>query len=311
MGSTTREIFGDAERPEAATPGSYGEAPKGFRLPAGTHVGPVRLQIADLQRSITYYETGLGLRVLDRTRDHAVLGNHDEDVTLVELQERPGTRPPGRRGNIGLFHFAILLPNRAALGRFVRHIGEMGLPAGAGDHLVSESFYLQDPDNLGIEVYADRPRPTWKRIGRQLMMATDPVDVEDVIKEGGEVRWSGIPAGTRMGHVHLHVGDLAGASSFYSDALGLDRMVWQYPGALFLAADGYHHHLGTNIWAGPGAQAPDPDVAQLLEWSLVLPDSAGLKAAAESLQRNGNEVVRAGESFLAKDPWGTAVRLRR
>ena len=125
-----------------------------------------------------------------------------------------------------LFHFAILLPDRPSLGRFVRHLGDIGARAGAGDHLVSESLYLQDPDNLGIEVYADRPRVTWRRIGRELMMATDPLDIPGLIQAGGQLPWEGMPAGTTIGHVHLHVGDLQRAATFYSEALGLDRMVW-------------------------------------------------------------------------------------
>ena len=309
MGVTTHDIFGEAEEAQPALPGTYGEAPSGFRLPQHTRLGPVRLQVADLGRSVEYYETTLGLAVLDRSSSAAILGTREDRTTLVELNERPGIRPSTHRGHLGLFHFAILLPDRPSLGRFVLHLGEIGVRAGAGDHLVSESFYLQDPDNLGIEVYADRPRSTWRRIGKQLVMATDPVNVNGLVEAAGETRWSGIPAGTVMGHLHLHVGDLAKASSFYSDGIGFDRMVWQYPGALFLAASGYHHHLGTNIWAGPAAKAPDKDTAQLLEWTIVVPDTASLDAAAESLARNGHSVERETGSFRALDPWGTPVRV--
>lgn len=306
------EIFGHKPG-EPATPGSYGEPPKGYRLPDTTRLGPVRLQIGDLGRSVEYYETTLGLRLLDREAERAVLGTHGEAVPLVELWERRDTRPAGRRAQLGLFHFAILLPDRASLGRLVRHLEKLGVRPGAGDHLVSESFYLQDPDNLGIEVYADRPRDTWRRVGRQLMMATDPIDLNGILHAGGDVPWTGMPAGTIMGHVHLHVGDLERASGFYSDTLGFDRMVWNYPGALFLAAGGYHHHLGTNTWAGPDARAPDPDVAQLLEWTLVLPSQASLEEAETSLTRAGFSAAHdAAEpiSFLTRDPWGTPLRLR-
>jgi len=309
MGVTTQDIFGEAEGAQPALPGTYGEAPSGFRLPVGTRLGPVRLQVTDLGRSITYYETTLGLKVLDRAASSVQLGTQDGLAPLVELNERHGIRPSSHRGHLGLYHFAILLPDRPSLGRFALHLGEIGVRAGAGDHLVSESFYLQDPDNLGIEIYADRPRSTWRRIGKQLVMATDPVDVSSLVEAAGESRWSGMPAGTVMGHLHLHVGDLAKASNFYSDAIGFDRMVWQYPGALFLAASGYHHHLGTNIWAGPGAKAPDDRTAQLLEWSIVLPDGSSLEAAAESLLGNGYAVDREASSFRTKDPWGTVVRV--
>jgi catechol 2,3-dioxygenase len=313
MSVTTQGIFGDAEDAVPATPGTYGEPPSGFRLPAGTRLGPVQLQIADLGRSVDYYENILGLRILNRTDSRAVLGNQGDDAPLVELHERRGIRPSSHRGQLGLYHFAILLPDRPALGRFVRHLGELGIRAGAGDHLVSESFYLQDPDNLGIEVYADRPRSTWRRIGKQLVMATDPVDVAGVVASAGDAPWSGMPTGTVMGHLHLHVGDLARGSAFYSETLGFDRMVWQYPGALFLAADGYHHHLGTNTWAGPGAEAPDEDSAQLLEWTIVLPDRHSLDAVADRLSLKNCPVERESSpgrvSIKTRDPWGTPVRI--
>ena len=314
MGVTTHDIFGDGEGAQPALPGTYGRPPRGFRLPPAAHPGPVRLQIADLPRSLHYYQRTLGLRVLEQDSGGAILGPQGDDRPLVELRERQGARAPSRRGQLGLFHFAILLPDRPALGRFARHLDVIGTRAGAGDHLVSESFYLQDPDNLGIEVYADRPQSTWRRIGRELMMATDPVDVAGVVQEAGDAPWTGMPAGTVMGHIHLHVGDIDKAAGFYSEGIGFDTMVWSYPGALFMAAGGYHHHLGMNIWAGPGAKAPGPHDAQLLEWTLMLPDQASLDAAADSLGRAGYKGERGSGSdrvsLRITDPWGTPVRLK-
>lgn len=309
MSVTSRDIFGEVPASAPAEPGSYGEAPAGFRLPAATVPGAVTLRVGDLGRSLDFYLGTLGLAVLAREGDAAILGAGDRP--LVELRERPGARPVPRRGRLGLFHFALLVPDRAALGRFVEHLAELGVAAGAGDHLVSEAFYLSDPDGLGIEVYADRPRASWRRVGRELAMATDPVDVDGVVAAGGGAKWDGMPAGTRMGHVHLHVGDLAAASRFYSEALGFDRTVWSYPGALFLAAGGYHHHLGTNLWAGPSARSPEGDEAQLLEWSLELPESTALAAAAASLSDAGfaAEKVASSASIRTSDPWGTALRL--
>jgi catechol 2,3-dioxygenase len=307
MSSTTLDSFGGAAAPEPATPGSYGEAPSGFRLPAATSVGTVTLQVADLERALEFYRTVLGLAELGRDGGAAALGAGGRP--LVELRERRGARPRGR-GRLGLFHFAILLPDRPALGRFVRHLGDVGVAAGAGDHLVSEAFYLADPDGLGIEVYADRPRESWRRRGRELVMATDPVDVAAVVAAGGEGAWDGMPVGTTMGHVHLHVADLALAERFYSEALGLDRVVWSYPGALFLSAGGYHHHLGTNVWAGPGARPPAADEAQLLEWTLELPDAASVGRAAASLASAGF-AAEVGPDRVARtrDPWGTPLAL--
>lgn len=312
-GTSGQEIFASGPIAEPATPGSYGLAPGGFRLPAATRLGPVRLQVADLARSLAYYQQVLGLEPLEHEPTRALLGTVvPERRPLVELRERRGVRPAPSRGRTGLFHFALLLPDRPALGRFVRHLGELGVRAGAGDHLVSEAFYLQDPDNLGIEVYADRPQSAWRRVGRELMMATDPVDVAALVAAAGEESWQGMPAGSVLGHVHLHVGDLAAAAAFYGEALGFDRTVWDYPGALFLGAGGYHHHVGTNLWAGRGAIAPADDEAQLLEWTLELPDAASRTAAAESLARGGYQrdgATATSTSFAVLDPWGTRVRI--
>lgn len=308
MSVTTRDIFGATPAIEAATPGSYGETPSGFRLPEETSVGAVTLQVADLERSLDFYRETLGLALLEHNGGVASLGAGARP--LVELRERHGARPAGR-GRLGLFHFAILLPDRPALGRFVQHLADLGAHAGAGDHLVSEAFYLSDPDGLGIEVYADRPRETWRRNGRELLMATDPVDVAGVVAAGGDATWTGMPEGTTMGHVHLHVGDLALAARFYSEALGLDRTVWSYPGALFLAAGGYHHHLGTNLWAGPAARPPEADQAQLLEWTLELPDAGSLRSVAASLVSAGfaAEIAADGATIRTRDPWGTPLTL--
>ena len=309
MANTTQEIFGSA-RPELAEPGSYGQQPQGFRLPADTRLGGVHLRIADLARSVAFYETVLGMRVIARGDARATLGAHGSDRALVELHEQPGVRSAGRRARLGLFHFAILLPDRAALGRFVRHLAEIGVQPGAGDHLVSEAFYLQDPDGLGIEVYADRPRNTWHRIGRELMMATDPVDVEGLLREAGDAPWTGMPAGTVIGHVHLHVGNIEQAAAFFSEALGFDRVTWSYPGALFLGAGGYHHHLGTNTWAGAAAPPTGPDEAGLLEWTIELTDPLAIDAASASLAGAGFGVRRDGADLLTSDPWTTGIRLR-
>lgn len=291
--------------------GTHGEPPRGRRLPQATRLGPVRLQIGDLARSVAYYEGVLGLRMVDRDAGRAALAPQGDSRVLVELRERAGARPARHQGRLGLYHFAILLPERAALGRFFRHLMDLGVTPGAADHLVSEALYLYDPDGLGIEIYADRPRSTWRRAGQELVMTTDPLDVEDLSRAAGDAPWAGMPGGTVMGHVHLHVGDLERASKFYSDALGFDRTVWHYPGALFLSAGGYHHHLGTNTWAGARATPPAPDEAQLLEWTIELPDPGALSAAGASLSNGGHGAAR-GEAgdLLTQDPWGTPLRLR-
>lgn len=282
-----------------ATLGSYGEPPSGYRLPEATRLGPVTLQVADLARSVAWYEGTLGLRATARGSGTGSLSAADGSV-LVHLVERRGVRPVGR-GLLGLYHFAILLPDRTALGHFIRHLAERGVRAGAADHLVSEALYLTDPDGLGIEVYADRPRDAWRRQGRELVLATEPLDVASVVAKAGDTPWSGMPAGTVMGHIHLHVGDLAEASRFYSEGLGFDRMSWSYPGALFLGAGGYHHHVGTNTWAGPGARRPREDDAQLLQWTLEVPTAREVHSFCAHLGL---------EEATTRDPWGTRVVIR-
>lgn len=284
---------------------AVGIAPSAYRLPDATRPGPVVLQIADLARSLDFYEGVLGFRVLDRAAGAALLGAHGDDSPLVTLVERPGARPVPRRGRLGLFHVAFLLPDRAELGRFVKHLAFLQQPAGMSDHLVSEAIYLNDPDGLGIEVYADRPREAWRTDGAQIQMATIPLGVHSLLDAAGDTDWQGAPAGTTVGHVHLHVGDLERAAGFYHAALGLDKMVWDYPGALFLSAGGYHHHLGLNTWAAESPPATDED-ARLLEWTLVAPAA---ETAAASLERAGFAVRRADDGWRADDPWGTTLRL--
>jgi catechol 2,3-dioxygenase len=202
----------------------------------------------------------------------------------------------------------VLLPDRASLGRFFRHVSALRVPLGASDHLVSEALYLSDPDGLGIEVYADRPRAEWRWAGRQVQMATEPLDAPSLLGAAGEGSWKGAPAGTVMGHVHLHVGDLDRAREFYHGGVGLDLTSWSYPGALFLSAGGYHHHLGVNTWAS--STRPRPNEAELALWELVVPTLRDVHAAVEGLDALGEGGVLQGERWLGADPWGTQLAIR-
>jgi len=287
----------------------HGIKPPGYRLPNTTRLGVVRLQVSDLARSLAYYERVLGLRALQRRDGIAVLGASNGEQPILELHERSGATPVPRRGRLGLYHFAILVPDRASLGRFVAHLSEIDAYAGMSDHLVSEAIYLTDPDGLGIEVYADRPRSDWRYEGRQIAMSTMPLDAQDLVRAAGGEPWTGMPNGTRIGHVHLHVADLRAAEAFYHSALGLDQVVWGYPGALFLSAGGYHHHLGTNTWAAGATPAQD-DEARLLEWEMILPDTESVSHLAKSMEQAGYTVERSSTGTLVvRDPWGTALRV--
>lgn len=286
----------------------HGIKPREYRLPEATHLGRVRLQVADLERSIAFYEGVLGFRTIRRTADTASLGPHGEDREIVHLRQLRTARAVPRRGLLGLYHFAILLPDRAALGRFLAHLAEISHYAGMSDHFVSEALYLTDPDGLGIEVYADRPRDAWRYDERQLFMTTNHLNVDDLIAAARGEQWTGMPPGTVLGHVHLYVGDIEKAEAFYHDALGFDKIVWSYPGALFMSAGGYHHHLGTNTWARGAPSASDAD-ARLLEWEIVVPTRADAKAAAEHVRAKGYPVKEEDGEWILTDPWGTNLRL--
>jgi catechol 2,3-dioxygenase len=294
--------------PVLAKTETKGIRPKGYRLPDATRLGRVRLQVADLDRSLAFYETVLGFRVIRRTADTVHLGAHGSDSEIVRLHQLRTARPVPRRGLLGLYHFAILLPDRASLGSFVAHLAEIGAYAGMSDHFVSEAVYLTDPDGLGIEVYADRPREAWRYDERQLYMTTNHLDVDDLVRSAGGEPWTGMPDGTVLGHVHLYVGEIDKAEAFYHQALGFDKVVWSYPGALFMSAGGYHHHLGTNTWASGAPSATDED-ARLLEWEIVVPTTKDAEEAAKSVTAGGYEAKPENGEWILTDPWGTSLRL--
>jgi catechol 2,3-dioxygenase len=294
----------NGEMPSGTVHRQFGIPPPGHQLPDATRLGRIRLQVSDIERSAAYYRDVLGFDV-DHDNTTARLRTRHTEEHLIELRYEGGTRPVPRGGVLGLYHFALLLPSRETLGQFVRHLARRHMQFGAADHLVSEAIYLWDPDGLGIEVYADRPRETWQTNGRELVMTTERLDLHGLAESAaGLPDWSGMPRGTTMGHVHLSVGDLERSSHYFHRALGFDTIVWTYPGALFMSAGGYHHHLGTNTWT-LGARPAARSDARLLEWELVLPTASDVIATEESLRSSGYG-VRGG---LSEDPWGTAVRL--
>ncbi len=287
---------------------AYTKAPLGHRLHAEAALGAVHLQVADLARSVAYYETVIGLRALASDDATVSLGAEGDATPLVVLHHRAGAVPVPARGRLGLYHFAILLPNREALGRFIAHLAALGAYAGMSDHLVSEAVYLTDPDGLGIEVYADRPRESWRVANHKLEMATLTLDAADLVRASQGIVWDGMPPGIRIGHVHLFVSDLEAAARFYHEGLGLDKVLLEFPGALFMSAGGYHHHLGTNTWAA-GAPRAEANDARMLEWSVVLPSTADVEATARALERAGATISRTDGDVTAADPWGTIVRV--
>jgi catechol 2,3-dioxygenase len=278
-------------------------------IPPDTTVGRVRLRVADLDDLTTFYERVIGLRAVERENGIARLGP-EGGGPLIELVSAPDA-PPAPTFSTGLFHLAVLVPDREELARSLRRAVDAGWRlTGASDHLVSEALYLRDPEGNGIEIYRDRPRDQWRRDGGELQMATLPLDLEGVLAEldSGEAPSDGIPAGTTIGHVHLQVADIPAAEGFYNGALGLDVMVRSYPGALFLAAGGYHHHLGVNTWQSQGAPPPPEGALGLDRYELVLPGAAARDEAADRLGETGDP-VRLGEGVLVTDPSGNRLLL--
>lgn len=285
----------------------YTTPPSGYRLPEEIELGKVRLQIADLPRSIAHYEKVLGLQVLERTSTSVSLSARGSARVLVELNEKPGVNAVPRRGRLGLYHFAILLPDRPSLGRFLQHLSDIGESAGMSDHLVSEAIYLTDPDGLGIEVYADKPRTSWAVNGSNLSMGSLHLDTDALIRAGAGIPWDGIPPETVIGHVHLYVDSLETAEKFYHNAVGFDKVNLEFPGALFMSAGGYHHNLGTNTWAAHSPPSGEND-ARLLEWNVRLNSRDDIDRLSESLRRSGYAADSHANVVLATDPWGTTVR---
>jgi catechol 2,3-dioxygenase len=278
-------------------------------LPAEARLGAIRLRVRDLDRLRRFYEEAIGLRVLPGNGAVTALGVEDGHP-LVELEPDPDAsrRPPH---TTGLFHLAILVHSRADLARAIRRVVATGWRlSGTSDHLVSEALYLSDPEGNGIELYRDRPRDEWSYTGGDLRMDTLPLDLGSLLAEGDEGGSdTGMPDGTTLGHVHLQVADLAAAERFWVDALGLDVTVRGYPGALFVSAGGYHHHVGLNTWAGVGAPPPPEGAQGLVRFEVVLPDTDAVHEAGARLSAAA-PVELVDDGVLARDPSGNAVLVR-
>jgi catechol 2,3-dioxygenase len=273
-----------------------------------TTIGHVHLTVADLDRSLDFYQQIIGLQLRHRQGQTAYLGTGGPDLLL--LTEQPGARQVS--GVTGLYHLAILVPSRLALAQSLRRIAETRTPVqGFADHWVSEAIYLPDPDGNGIEIYRDRPRAEWPRQNGQLQMATDPLDVSGVLAELGSqsLPWTGLERETVIGHVHLHVATIPAAEAFYVDTLGFDLVLRYGPSASFVSAGGYHHHLGLNTWAGVNAPPPPADAAGLRYYTINLPDVAALAAVLESIERAGVDFQEKDGIIFLRDPAQNGVVL--
>jgi catechol 2,3-dioxygenase len=287
------------------------DQPQRVRIHPDTSIGTVRLTVSDLERSREFYEQAVGLRSSERD-DGTLAFGVDDERPLVELRGDESAPRLDPRAT-GLYHLAVLVPSRRDLALALARVADARWTLdGASDHLVSEALYLSDPDGNGIEIYRDRPRSEWPRAEGDLAMDTLPLDLDSVLGElaGAPERQPLAPHGTQIGHVHLKVSDIREAEAFYSGLLGFDVMVRGYPGALFVSAGGYHHHIGMNTWQSAGAGAPPPGAVGLRNFEITLPNAQELERVLERVNAAGVEVQEDHDGYLIHDPSGNGVVLR-
>ena len=271
-------------------------------------MGPATLRVAGLGRAVDFYSRVLGLKVLEKTAEAATLGVDGQPLLRLEVVEGGQPQP---EFSTGLYHLAIRLPSRAELGRVLLNLARSQYPlSGFSDHLVSEAVYLNDPDGNGLELYRDRPRAEWPYKNGMIQMATDPLDVEGIMGSvpDPEAPFTGMPAGTDIGHVHLRAGDIPAAERFYSQILGFD-IVARMPSALFVSAGGYHHHLGLNTWQSRNAPQPPANSVGLGDYTIFVPNGEALEPIAGRLESAGIKHERSSDTITVDDPWGNHVRI--
>jgi catechol 2,3-dioxygenase len=271
----------------------------------GIELGAVGLGVADLERSLEFYRDAIGMDVLERSDGGAALGAGGRE--LLRLEERRGTRRDPDAAD--LFHFALLLPSRAALGRQLQHLIERGVKlTGAADHHVSEALYLDDPDGHGVELYRDRPRADWLVDGR-IRLTNARLDHEGILAAGrtSGARWAGLDPGTVMGHVHLQTQDLPGAQGYFVERLGFD-VIQSDRHVTFMSVGGYHHHVAVNDWNRKHRPAaPEAGGIGLLWYEIRLPQAADLSGLATALP----DARTVDGTLTARDPSGIPLRLTR
>jgi catechol 2,3-dioxygenase len=276
------------------------------RLAPETRLGAVELTVTDLDRSVSFYEDAIGLRTQRRDEGSAALGAGGDD--LLVLVEDPNARPADRHA--GLYHFALLHPSRLELARAAARLAATRTPIqGASDHGISEAIYLPDPDGNGIELAADRPKADWPDLS-MMSGGPDPLDLNGLLESvADEEPQASVDPETTIGHVHLHVGDLDASTHFYVDVVGFEVMT-RLPSAVFVAAGGYHHHVGFNTWRGPGVPPAPDGVVGLRHFTVVLTDGDELDALQQRAEAAGVAYEERSEDSLLRDPSGNALVFR-
>ncbi len=279
-----------------------------FHGKPNTYVGQVDLNVENLERALAFYQEVIGFKVLERTESTAKL-TADGKTALLSI-EQPDNVEPIQGKTTGLYHFALLLPERSDLARIVQHFAKIGLRFGSSDHLVSEALYLSDPDGNGIEIYRDREPSEWKWNDGEVDMAVDPLDFRDLLAGADQQAWNGLPPDTVMGHIHLHVAELTMTERFYTQGLGFEVVNRFGSQAIFISTGRYHHHIGLNTWNGVGAPMPPANRVGLRSFTLIYPDDAARDRAVVHLRGIGASVVEERGAFLTSDPSGNRVWLR-
>ncbi|MEG9295615.1 VOC family protein [Mangrovibacillus sp. Mu-81] len=272
------------------------------------HVSQVTIKVENLSRSLNFYQEVIGFKVLHQSENVASL-TADGRSTLLTI-EQPENVIRKQPGTTGLYHFAILLPERADLGRILNHFAQKNIKLGSSDHLVSEALYLSDPDGNGIEVYWDKPASTWTWNGDQVEMAVDPIDARAILAEGKGEPWTGLPPHTLMGHIHLHVAELNETAEFYTKGLGFDVVSKFGNQALFISTGGYHHHIGLNTWNGVGAPRPARESVGLSSFTIHFPSGEERNTAISRLKTLGKHVNQDQNGRISiEDPSGNKLYL--
>lgn len=278
-----------------------------FHSKPATYIDHVTIKVENLQRASHFYQDVLGFKILDKT-DATIYLTVDGKTSILSL-EQPKDVIPKQKLTTGLYHFALLLPQRSDLAHLIFHLKENGIQIASADHLVSEAIYFSDPDGNGIEIYIDRESSEWTWHNGEVEMAVDPLDIPSLLAYGSKEKWEGMPARTVMGHIHLHVSDLMKAETFYTQGLGFEVVNRFGSQALFISTQKYHHHIGLNTWNGIGAASPSKNSVGLKSFTLNVSTEAVLDQIAANLEQIGAEIRWEASLLVTRDSSANEIKI--